>query len=118
MDKNKLVLAISIVTASLILGGFFYAIQINKQNSIEKQEEMKIGESRRIEEARQAEISTQKQKLVECMKNADDNYQANFESYCISEGRGANCTSIKRYNSDRVDAIENEEKADCYKQYK
>ncbi len=43
MDKlNKLLLPAAIIIASLILGGFFYAIQVNKQKSIEKQQEIKL----------------------------------------------------------------------------
>lgn len=52
-----------------------------------------------------------------CLENADNNYQVNFESYCISEGRGANCNSIKRYNNDTVLQIEKEEKATCFLKY-
>lgn len=42
IDKNKLGLSVAIVLGCLILGGFFYAIQINKQKSIEKQEQIKL----------------------------------------------------------------------------
>jgi hypothetical protein len=52
MDKNKLVLPISILLASLILGGFFYASQINKQQSIERQQELKLMQDLRIEQDR------------------------------------------------------------------
>ena len=39
MDKlNKLSLPVSIIIASLILGGFYYASQVNKQKSIENQQ--------------------------------------------------------------------------------
>lgn len=41
MDKSKLSLPISILLASIILGGFLYAIQVNKQQSIEGQQEIK-----------------------------------------------------------------------------
>ena len=42
MDKqNKLSLPATIIIASLILGGFFYASQVNKQKSIESQQEIK-----------------------------------------------------------------------------
>ncbi len=42
MDKNKLILPISILVASIILGGFFYASQINKQQSIERQQQIEL----------------------------------------------------------------------------
>ncbi len=38
MDKTKLVLPISILLGCVILGGFFYASQVIKQESIEKQQ--------------------------------------------------------------------------------
>lgn len=42
MDKiNKLSLPATILIASIILGGFFYASQINKQRSIVRQQEIK-----------------------------------------------------------------------------
>lgn len=51
MDKaieklNKLSLPIVILIASIILGGFFYAIQVNKQRSIERQQEIKLQDER------------------------------------------------------------------------
>ena len=53
MDKtNKLLLPVAILIASIILGGFFYASQVNKQRSIEKQLEIKLQEDRRIEEVK------------------------------------------------------------------
>lgn len=46
MDKimkkpNKLLLPATILIASIILGGFYYASEVNKQKSIERQEEVK-----------------------------------------------------------------------------
>lgn len=42
MDKNKLILPISILLGSMILGGFYYASQISKQRSIEKQQQIEL----------------------------------------------------------------------------
>lgn len=43
MEKlNKLSLPAVILIASIILGGFYYASQVNKQRSIEKQQQIKI----------------------------------------------------------------------------
>lgn len=52
MDKTKLLLPITILLASVILGGFFYASQVNKQRSIESQQASKLMEDRRTEEAK------------------------------------------------------------------
>ena len=51
MDKlNKLSLPATIIIASFILGGFFYAIQVNKQKSIEQQQEIKLQDDKRQQE--------------------------------------------------------------------
>lgn len=48
MDKiNKLILPATILIASLILGGFFYASQVNKQRSIEKQDKAKAEQEKK-----------------------------------------------------------------------
>lgn len=49
---NKLSLPAVILIASVILGGFYYASQVNKQRSIERQQQIKLQEDRRIEEAK------------------------------------------------------------------
>jgi len=52
MDKNKLVLPISILLGCIILGGFLYAIQINKQQSIEKQQQIGLQAKAKLDEAK------------------------------------------------------------------
>lgn len=52
MDKNKLVLAATILVSSLILGGFFYASQVNKQESIERQQFIQLQADRSAETAK------------------------------------------------------------------
>lgn len=42
MDKSKVLLPISILLGSIILWWFFYVVQLNKQQSIEKQQELKL----------------------------------------------------------------------------
>ncbi len=49
MNNNKLVLPISIMLGCVILGGFYYATQINKQQSIEKQQKFEIEEKRKVQ---------------------------------------------------------------------
>lgn len=65
MDKNKLILSVSIVLGAIILGGFFYAIQVNKQQSIERQQELKLQDDRRQQEAENA-LEDLKLKQDEC----------------------------------------------------
>ena len=42
MDKNKLVLPITILLGCIILGSFIYASQLSKQKSIEKQQQIDL----------------------------------------------------------------------------
>ncbi len=42
MDKHKLILPISILIGCIVLGGFIYASQVIKQQSIEKQQSIKL----------------------------------------------------------------------------
>lgn len=42
LDINKLILPIAIILGCLILGGFLYKIQVNKQRSIEKQQKIDL----------------------------------------------------------------------------
>lgn len=56
MDKlNKLILPASILIGSIVLGGFLYASETNKQNSIERQQAIKLEEDARVESARAAQ---------------------------------------------------------------
>ena len=49
---NKLTLPATILIASIVLGGFFYASQVNKQRSIERQQQIKLQDDRRAEEVK------------------------------------------------------------------
>ncbi len=48
MERDKLILPVSIVLSSILLGGIFYTVQIKKQESIEFQQKLKIVEDRGI----------------------------------------------------------------------
>ena len=96
MDKtNKLLLPATILIASIILGGFFYVSQVNKQKSIERQQEIKLQEDRRIEEAK-AEQSKKEyiaKRRNECYNiylqekknwtNVEDFYYSEVRDVCI-----------------------------------
>ena len=58
MDKSKLILPIGILLGCIILGGFFYASQVTKQQSIERQHQIDL----------QAKIETDKAKAEQDKK--------------------------------------------------
>ena len=49
---NKLTLSTTIIIASIILGGFYFGSQVNKQRSIERQQEIKIEQERQETETK------------------------------------------------------------------
>jgi len=65
-DKlNKLTLPATILIASIILGGFFYASQVNKQQSIERQQEIKLQDDQRQQKIKN-DLDALKLKQNEC----------------------------------------------------
>jgi len=62
---NKLSLPITLIIVSLILGGFYYANQVNKQKSIEKQQQIKLQDDRQQQEVKNT-LETLKLKQDEC----------------------------------------------------
>ncbi len=67
MNKKKLIRPITIILTGIILGGFYYASEMNKQQSIERQQQLNLN-----------------QKQVEIQKNID---QQRLESRILSEER-------------------------------
>ena len=106
MEKlTKLLLPVTIIIASLILGGFFYASQVNKQRSIERQQQIKI------EQEKQAKIKSIIG-LDFCLNNAEDSYRALVK---LNTDKGGDYRSIEAQKF-----VENKyisEKNDCFKQY-
>ena len=49
---NKLSLPATILIASIVLGGFYFGSQVNKQRSIERQQQIKIEQERQETEAK------------------------------------------------------------------
>lgn len=52
MKKYNLSIPSSIVLASIVLGGFFYASQISKQRSIEKQQQIELQNKKDLTQAK------------------------------------------------------------------
>lgn len=74
VDINKLSLPATILIAAIILGGFYYFSQINKQKSIERQQQLELEAERRKIEEQQAienERAELKLKQEECESLSD-----------------------------------------------
>ncbi len=141
MDKiNKLILPITILTSSIILGGFFYASQVNKQKSIEKQQQIKIEQEKQDQSAKELKEQEAKdqteQALNICLSEADNSLKNSFIALCkddkrISGGDEVSCLSgaiddkvnymtvSSLYDSlfKRILDKREKDKAECFKKY-
>ncbi len=99
MDKiidniNKLSLPVVILIASLVIGGFYYAGEVNKQKSIERQQEIKLQEERtKQDQVKQEQVQAKqeqdktKQALDACITSAETNNFNYWYRECKSENR-------------------------------
>jgi len=74
MKKNKLSLSVTILLATIILGGFYYATQMSKQRSIEKQQRVEIEQNQQERLEKQQAKEESEQALNTCMANAEESY--------------------------------------------
>lgn len=80
MNKiDKLSTPITILLASFILGGFIYATQISKQNSIEKQQNIKIANEKMITDRENFQKSL-------CSTEAEQSAVDYYKSSCGEQG--------------------------------
>lgn len=109
MEKlNKVSLPATIVIASIILGGFYYASQVNKQNSIEKQQNI-LAEDKKNEESKKEFL------LQSCLDNAQDKYKKSAQYWLGLESQIGASNVIKSVNDEK--AILQKDKDECYKRY-
>lgn len=101
MDKNKLILSISILISSIVLGGFLYEIQVIKQQSIEKQLQMKTEQDRITTEQEKKEKENQESLLNECLKEVDAKNKQLWDSghlgMTLQEIKNNKDTCFKKY---------------------
>lgn len=93
MDKNKLVLPISIILGFIILGFFYYKAELNNQKSIELQQQIEIEENKRMNEIKAEEklLQDREDKLFLEQKAREDKIEIYRQE----------CLKIKEDNSDR-----------------
>lgn len=85
---NTLSLPAAILIAGVVIGGFYYVSQINKQKSIEKQQQAKIEQEQEAKEEREQALSA-------CIASAEENYQDRWYRECKAQGEITNkCIDI------------------------
>ncbi|MBU1031954.1 hypothetical protein KKE03_03475 [Patescibacteria group bacterium] len=103
---NKLSLPTVILIASLVIGGFYYASEVNKQKSIERQQEMKIQEEKtKTDQIKQEQEQTAKQ-LQDCLNKVAEGFKGL---------EGIKNATRDDYNM-IIDLIQ-KQKDDCFKRY-
>ncbi len=113
MDKNKLVLPISILLGCIILGGLFYATQVIKQKSIEKQQLIEL----RIKAA-QDQAKTEQDKKEYIVKRKQDCYdletseRKKWNNVKSSFYREKDDICVVEYTTDKYKGV------DCWTKYK
>ncbi len=125
---NNLSLPVTIIVASIILGGFYFASEVNKQRSIEKQQLIKIEQERQEQinksftESRTEEKA--KQLLNTCITNAEIDWQewgrqlVGMYEDCKVDG-GGTCVGAAAFTDahDKNDAQLQQNKSDCFRKY-
>ncbi len=82
MDKNKLILPATILIASIILGGFYYLAEVNKQQSIERQQKAKFAQEQLKEERRKDEAKEMALQKSLCVAEAEESAITLYKNYC------------------------------------
>lgn len=104
LNKNKLILPISILLASIVIGGFYYASQVSKQKSIERQQEIKIEE----EKSKENEL---RKNLDACLNDAKDKFNNAIKPFLDNKREGLD----EAYSFLESKYATN--KNDCFKKY-
>lgn len=96
---NKLSLSTVILIASLVIGGFYYASEVNKQKSIERQQQIKIEQEKQdrlVEEIKEQDAETKAEKaLNDCIASAEESSSTFWNSECRAKGLLSNkCISL------------------------
>jgi|GEM_PF-2464880 len=83
MDKiNKLSLPATILLASIILGGFYFIAELNKQNSIEKQQQVELRAEADAEKAIRDREATERLGRMFCVDEAEELATEQYENTC------------------------------------
>lgn len=99
---NNLSLPATILIASVVLGGFYYASQVSKQNSIERQQRIELQAKADAEQAIKDQESSARLSKMFCVSEAQENAielnkaACNRGEYCI---KGENMYLVAQYEN-------------------
>jgi len=110
---TKLLLPITIIVASIILGSFYLASQVIKQRSIEKQQEIEITNNRKNEEVRKADLEN-------CIDEAKRKVNEVRNDYCKLDKKEIREDGSCYLSKERIDYLNerhDETVGVCFKKY-
>ena len=87
MNKNKLILPVIILIASIVLRVVYMAVQIIKQGSIEKQQQIEIEQAKQEQAAKNLQKQQAKDDLDVCLNRADNSLRISFVALCNGDKR-------------------------------
>jgi hypothetical protein len=117
MDKiHKFSLHLVILVASIILGCFYYAVEINKQKSIQKQNEVRLEEEKTSANLKAEQENQNKLLLQLCLDKAHDKYIKSAQYWLDFESKIGSSNVVEEVNKEKL--VERQDKDECFKQYK
>ena len=121
MEKlDKLSLPTVILIASIILGGFYYMSEVNKQKSIERQQQIKIEQESQKGLVEQEAKEETREALNTCIADAQDERDRIMTGLLkvVEEGEFANLSTEDLHDIlNAPDRTLQEDKEDCFKRY-
>ena len=112
---KKINTQVAIIIAALIIGGSLYAVQVNKQNSIERQSKAKIAQDNRTRIADALKDTYRRLDLDDCLQQAEDEYWSYVELNGSKDDDGTVWAADKYW--DEGEKIKKNKKDVCFKRY-
>lgn len=116
MIMKKIILPATILIASAILGGFYYVSQLSKQKSIEKQQQIELQAKTEANQAKLEQENQEKLSLQICLDEAYNEYKKSALYWIDNEDKIGVGLTAKELEKAKV--VEQQDKDNCYKQYK
>jgi len=113
---NELSLPVTIIIASFILGGFYYAGELSKQKTIERQQEVKTEEDRRARESKLEQVHQNELSLQFCLDDSDAKYKKSVQYWLNLEKQVGADNVLKSVEKEKT--VLQQDKDECYKRYK
>ena len=110
--KKEIIIPLTLIVCALILGGSYLAVQINKQNSIERQQQVKIKEQWERDMIAKEKKEINRLNYDRCVEYAENKYW----SYMRLNGTEKEDGSIWASNWiwDRADRVKKENVKNCF----